>query len=687
MADNFLAELRNKIELNLSDEQFGVSELADAMNMSRSNLLRRVKKELELSVSQYIRQIRLEHAMRLLEENQHNVSEVSYQVGFSSTSYFIKCFREHFGYPPGEVGKKTSEPLTENPEKPITTFEKNPKKKTARSVAVATLILCLLAVGYFAFYTKDLPPPEPQQLEKSIAVLPFKNDSNDSTNVYLVNGLMESTLNDLQKIKDLKVISRTSSEKYRNTNKTAPEIAEELQVSYIIEGSGQKIGDNILLNIQLIEGATDRHVWGKQYRRESGDIFKLQQEIAQNIAKEIEAIITPEEQQRIEQIPTDNLEAYDLFLKGKDLFYTYQDADLRKAVELFDQAIKLDPEFSRAYANQAMAYYYLDIYKDNPKYVKELGESADKAFLYDAKSSESLLAKGMFYMQSKQYRQAVTYLEKALEYNPNSVTIINFLSDFYTSHMPNTSKYLEYALRGVQLDIGSKDSITTSFVYLHLSNALLQSGFFDESLEYINKSLAYYPENPYAYIKVYIHFAKDKDAPKAKAALIKELNKDTTRMDITQEIGKLYYYMRDYDSANVYYDRYLQLKESQHLDIYNNQDLNLAVIYEKLGMPDKAKEFSDRFLKYAQNDQTMYKDLYLSVYYAYKNDEQKALDHLENFSNQKDFQFWILLMDVDPVVDDLKKLPRYKKLMKKIESTFWNSHQQIKDALETKGLI
>ena len=360
MADNFLAELRKKIELNLSDEQFGVSELADAMNMSRSHLLRRVKKELELSVSQYIRQIRLEHAMRLLEENQHNVSEVSYQVGFSSTSYFTKCFREHFGYPPSEVGKKAAEPLTENPEKDITTFRTKTKKKTARSVALAALILCLLAVGYYAFYTKDLPPPEPLQVEKSIAVLPFKNDSNDSTNVYLVNGLMESTLNDLQKIQDLKVISRTSSEKYRNTNKTAPEIAEELQVSYIIEGSGQKIGDNILLNIQLIEAATDRHVWGKQYRRESGDIFKLQQEIAQNITKEIEAIITPEEQQRIEQIPTDNLEAYDLFLKGKDLFYTYQDADLKKAVALFDQAIKLDPEFSRAYANQAMAYYYLD---------------------------------------------------------------------------------------------------------------------------------------------------------------------------------------------------------------------------------------------------------------------------------------------------------------------------------------
>ena len=115
------------------------------------------------------------------------------------------------------------------------------------------------------------PPPDPLAdqtiAKKSIAVLPFINDSNDSTNVYIINGLMESTLNNLQKIKELRVISRTSVEKYRNNPKTIPEIARELNVHYLIEGSGQKIGDQILLNIQLIEAPSDKHLWSEQYNR------------------------------------------------------------------------------------------------------------------------------------------------------------------------------------------------------------------------------------------------------------------------------------------------------------------------------------------------------------------------------------------------------------------------------------
>src|SRR5690606_24825990 len=105
------------------------------------------------------------------------------------------------------------------------------------------------------------------QTERSIAVLPFKNDSADSTNVYLINGIMESTLSNLQKIGNLRVISRTSTEKYRDSKKTIKEMADELNVDYFVEGSGQKIGEQILLNIQLVDAVNDRHLWSKQYRR------------------------------------------------------------------------------------------------------------------------------------------------------------------------------------------------------------------------------------------------------------------------------------------------------------------------------------------------------------------------------------------------------------------------------------
>ena len=238
---DFLSKITQIIEENLSNEKFGVSELANKIAMSRSNLLRKVKKATNLSVSQFISQVRLKNAMELLKQSSFTVSEISYEVGFSSVSYFIKCFHDFYGYPPGEVGKK-NDPKEEAPQyKPI-----KQRKKVLLFITVPFVTLLIL---FFIFYNPFTS--KQKELEKSIAVLPFINDSDDSSNVYIINGLMESILNNLQKIENLRVISRTSVEKYRNTNKTIPEIAKELNVSYFVEGSGQKIGDKILLNVQL----------------------------------------------------------------------------------------------------------------------------------------------------------------------------------------------------------------------------------------------------------------------------------------------------------------------------------------------------------------------------------------------------------------------------------------------------
>src|SRR5688572_7351429 len=282
----FLTELHEVIAKNMANEQFGVTELADAMNMSRSNLLRKVKKSTDLPVNQLIREVRLKRAMELLQNSASNVSEVSHQVGFNSTSYFIKCFREYYGYPPGEVGKRDTTAPAEIGKLPETSQDivADPKKKWKLALIAAVTAVLIIAIAGFIFWNK--PAHFGFDEEKSIAVLPFKNDSNDSTNLYLINGLMESTLNKLQLIEDLRVVSRTSVEKYRNTSKSIAEMAKELDVKYFVEGSGQKMGDHILLNIQLINATTDKHVWSKQYRRETKDIFELQEEIAKNITQE-----------------------------------------------------------------------------------------------------------------------------------------------------------------------------------------------------------------------------------------------------------------------------------------------------------------------------------------------------------------------------------------------------------------
>lgn len=686
--NDFLSQITAVVEKNIANEQFGVSELADEMNMSRSNLLRKVKKETNQSVSQLIRQVRLNRGMDLLRNTAFNVSEVAHQVGFSSTSYFIKCFREQYGYPPGEVGKGTSPqkdtlPLLEHTPDAVAP---TPKQKAWRVAAVLALIIVLLVAGVFLY--RKWPPFQFKQLEKSIAVLPFKNDSNDSSNVYLINGLMESTLNNLQQIKDLKVISRTSSEKYRNTSRSIPEMARELNVNYFVEGSGQKIGDQIVLNIQLIEASTDRHLWARQYRRETKDIFQLQQEIAKNIVEEIKAIITPEEEKRIEKNPTDDLVAYDLFLKGRDLLSKGGTKNLETSIDYFKKAIDRDKEFALAYADAVIAYYYLDAFQAHKKYTLEIVDYADKALLYDPKLAESLIAKAMSYMQKKQAEDAIPYLERALEYNPNSILVINFLADFYCNYVPNTTKYLEYALKGVRLDAAAQDSATTSYNYLRLGNALIQTGFIDESLVYINKSLDYNPQNPFSsYVKAYVLFAKSKNGEQTKNLLLKELSKDTTRLDILQDVGKIYCMMRRYDSAYYYYNRFLRLRESRHLDIYKHESIHMAIVLSKTGHLKEAEELVEVYRQFAENDRSVYKNLAFTGYYAYKGDKRRALDHMKRFTVEDNYQYWILLFKVDPVSDPLKDDPEFKKLMGDIETKFWNTHKKIRLSLEDKGLL
>jgi TolB-like protein/AraC-like DNA-binding protein len=673
--NDFISQVNAVIEKNIANERFGVSELADEMNMSRSNLLRKVKKDTRLSVSQLISQVRLKRAMELLRKSSLNVSEVSHQVGFNSTSYFIKCFREYYGYPPGEVGKRD---VTEAAA-PKNLPDSAGKKKWILLTASAALII---AIAVLLYYNRQ-PSNPPIALEKSIIVLPFKNDSNDSTNVYLINGLMESTLNNLQKIKDLKVISRTSAEKYSMTAKSIPEMSRELNVNYFIEGSGQKIGDKILLNIQLIEGSTDRHLWSKQYRREVRDIFELQQEIARNIAEEIKVIITPEEQQRIGKKPTEDLVAYDIFLQGQHLL---QRGDPQSAVPYFKKAIEHDSAFALAYAELAITYYYLDMFQKDKKYTDDLNACADKAMLFDPKLSTSLVAKALFYMHQKEYQTAVPYFEKALEYEPNSALVVNFLSDLYNNYIPNTGKYLQYALKGVRLDVS--DSSSMSYNYLHLSNAFIQSGFVNEAYVNIEKSLAYNPDNFYSrWVRSFIVFARDKDIRKTKRMLMEELEKDSARIVMLEEVGKICFLMRDYDSAYIYYKEFLERQDRGQLEVFRHEYLRIALLLAKKGELEKSNALMKNFKEFAEQDRSIYKNLFLASYYANAGDKAKAIELMRLFAKEDNYQYWVLLMKDDPEVDPIRDMPEFKKLMQQIETKFWNRNKEIRKSLEEQGLL
>lgn len=677
-SSDFIEKAEAIILENISNEQFGVSELAELMNMSRSSLLRKIKMHTKLSANQFIRQVRLTKGMEMLKQTTSTVAEISYQVGFGNASYFIKCFREQYGYSPGEVRKGKL------PDENEAVLVKVVNKYRWQIVTATTLVVIVLSI---LVYSRRKAVTS--KIEKSIAVLPFKNESSDSLNLYFVNGLMETTLNNLQKIGDLRVISRTSVEQYRNTDKGIPEIAEELNVNYVLEGSGQRVGNQVLLHIQLIEASKDKPIWGEQYSREVGDVFALQNEVARKIADAIKAKVTPSEMDQIEKIPTENLVAYDYYLQALVPYNTRTKEGLTEAISLFEKAIEQDPQFSLAYAYVAFSYYYIDQFQKQKQYTEQINNNADKALLYNAKSAESLMAKALYYMQIQEYRLALPHLEKALEYNPNSSSVVQMLSALYANNIPNTAKYLTYALKGIQLDIAAYDSITQSYIYLNLSNALIQNGFVEEATTYINRSLDYNPENYYSpMLKAYILYAKDRNIKYTQKLLMKEWNKDTTRFDILQEVAKFYYYEEEYDSAFYYYEKFVTARERNNLDIFPQEDVKIAMVYKKKGLDTQATKFFNAYVEYCEKDQSIYKSASMAVKYAYEGKNNKAIEQLKVFATQDNYQYWILLfLKKEPLLKPLKSYPEYEEILQKLEDRFWEKQNSLKKLLENKGLI
>ena len=202
----------------------------------------------------------------------------------------------------------------------------------------------------------------PDQPEKSIAVLPFINDSPDQENTYFINGVMEEILNNLQKIKALRVISRTSVEQYRERKKPVHEIAEELGVNYIVEGSAQKYGNAFRLRAQLIMAEHETHLWGESFQQkitDVEDIFNIQIRIAKSIAEELKAVISPEEKRLIEKIPAADLEVYDEYLKARSYWTDFTRKSLNKALEFLNSAVEKNPGWAPLYAGLAEIWIWI----------------------------------------------------------------------------------------------------------------------------------------------------------------------------------------------------------------------------------------------------------------------------------------------------------------------------------------
>jgi eukaryotic-like serine/threonine-protein kinase len=299
------------------------------------------------------------------------------------------------------------------------------RHKRAVFVTLAAAIVLAAALAYFFLFVTPVPNPS----EKSIAVLPFENLSEEKSNAYFADGIQDEILTRLSKIADLKVISRTSTERYKHPSQGLSEIARQLGVANLLEGSVQKTNDQVRVTVQLIRGADDTHLWAETFDRRLTDIFSVESEVAKAIADQLRAKLTGQEEQLIAARPTESGEAYDAYLRG--LAYALKTgnspANTLGAQKYFKEAVRLDPRFALSWARlsyiDALGYLTLTL-QPTAALREETRQAAETALILQPNLGEAILANGYYYYAClKDYDIAVRYFERARQFLPNSSQI------------------------------------------------------------------------------------------------------------------------------------------------------------------------------------------------------------------------------------------------------------------------
>jgi serine/threonine protein kinase len=334
----------------------------------------------------------------------------------------------------------------------------------------------------------------PSEPEKSIAVLPFINDSPDQENTYFINGVMEEILGSLQKIKALRVISRTSVEQYRERKKSVREIAEELGVNYIVEGSAQKYGNAFRLRAQLIKAEHESHLWGESFQQkitDVEDIFNIQIRIAKCIAEELKAVISPEEKKLIEKIPAADLAVYDQYLKARSYIVDGRREVMTKALEFLTSAVEKNPGWAPLYAGLAEAWLWMqqNAYEQPSVAAPQIIENLNKALALDPDLAEAHYLSAMIaHLVDWDWEKSEKEFLRALAINPNDA-----LSRGLYAQLLLILHRKDEALAQNELAL-SLDPLNPMMKQINIGT-LLQAGEYQASLSLAEKDLADDPDN------------------------------------------------------------------------------------------------------------------------------------------------------------------------------------------------
>ncbi len=703
MPKEFIQKLTTIVEANLANEKFGPEELANEADISHSNLNRKLKSISKQTVSQFIREIRLKKGKELLQKEELTVAEISFRVGFGSPTYFSTCFHEYFGIAPGELRNRA--PDIENDEQPAETKPKSSKRMKIMLWVVFGLIITITTV--FLLIQKST-----FSKEKSIAVLPFINYSQDAENLFFVNGLTESVTDKLAQIKDLKVTSRNSSEKYRdNKTKSTPRIGRELGVRYILEGSGQKIGDSVIVSVQLINARKDRHIYSHQYHEKYFNIFDLYTVIALDIASKIKALITPEEKKSIEKKPSEKIELTRMLIHGKELIgdinvnYKMTQEQIGNAETFYRKALEIDSTYSDAWRNLGVIYN-----------IKGKTDSAliflEKSLQFDSKNSETYLQKGIIYCGLHNAGEMYKSLKIAIKYNPDNAWAQHFMGAYYYY----TGEFLIAFAQLIKTKemLGELDSNTSSLNLrqmegntLHICRILFALGFYEEGKQYADLWYQLSNDDYRGYIYNLLW-----------AGLFNLKFEDTYRIgeqnrDKADEIPRYHIYIgmaklfeNKYSEAAGFFKKGIELAEVKKIKqpdmrfLHGFAQLKTDNIAEAEKYFETTVNFYDTILithpelktpdhTYAITDRYWYFPYFiLTCTWAARGNKENALENMRLLKQNyraNDLQV-VNLLKYFPMLDNIRNEPEFQDYLKEAETHYNTEHKKVENLLREEGI-
>ena len=491
-------------------------------------------------------------------------------------------------------------------------------------ILIGSLVLLIALLIGFVKFSRPTPnrPAVATANAKSIAVLPFENLSHDPDNAYFADGIQEEILTRLSKIADLKVISRTSTQRYKGTPTNLLEIAKQLGVAHILEGTVQKAADQVRVNVQLINAQTDSHLWAEKFDRNLADIFAVESEIATKIADTLQAKLTGSEKQAIAARPTENSEAHQLYLKGRYFLSRRTEEGLKKSVEFFNQAIDKDSGYALAYSGLADSNMYLLKLAflrglSRKESYERAKAAATKALELDDNLAEAHTSLALVKMEYEwEWASSEGEFKRAIQLNPGFAEAHHQYSHYLTA-MGRSSESLAESLRALELD-------PLSLVLNgHLAWHYLYARQYDQAIQQCQKTAELdrnYPETADFRGLAYEQKGMYREAI---AELQMAVNLSGNSPHIKAELGHAYAIAGETTPALDILDELKRESTETHISSYD-----IAVIYIGLGRKDQ------------------------------------ALEALENAYQER--SEWLRYVKVDPRLDPLRGDPRFEKLVNQV---------------------